>query len=167
MVFKSFIKNSQSWLVFLSFFLLGMAASPPLVGGPAPHFELKNINGQKTRLSDFNGRFVILNFWATWCVPCIKEMPELQKAHLSLNGKVKIIGINLAESREKVEEFIKTHHLSFPILLDSYGNVSQDYEVVNLPITYLITPDGFVREKIFGVRITQKIIKSKIMMNAK
>ncbi len=162
MAFKSFIKSRWVRVVLLSLFLLGMAASPPLVGGPAPVFKLEAMDGQILNLSDLKGQFVILNFWATWCVPCIKEMPEFQKAHQSLNQKVKIIGINLAESKEKVDKYIKDHHINFTILLDDYGNVSQEYEVVNLPVTYFITPDGVIREKIFGGGITQKMIEAKI-----
>jgi thiol-disulfide isomerase/thioredoxin len=115
-----------------------------------------------TNLSDLKGRFVILNFWATWCVPCIKEMPEFQKAHQSLGPKVQIIGINLAESREKIGEFVETNRISFPVLLDEYGNVSQEYEVINLPVTYFITPDGIIRDKIFGGGITQEMIEARI-----
>ena len=162
MAFKSFIKSRWVRVVLLSLFLLGMAASPPLVGGPAPVFKLEAMDGQILNLSDLKGQFVILNFWATWCVPCVKEMPEFQKAHQSLNQKVKIIGINLAESKEKINEYINDHHISFTIVLDDYGNVSQEYEVVNLPVTYFITPDGVIREKIFGGGITQKMIEAKI-----
>lgn len=146
----------------MSFFIMGMAASPPLVGGPAPDFKLKAVHGQTMELSDLKGQFVILNFWATWCVPCIKEMPEFEKAHQSLNQKVQIIGINLAESKEKVEGYIKDHHLSFPIVLDEYGNVSQEYEVINLPVTFFITPDGIIRDRIFGGGITEEMIEAKI-----
>jgi peroxiredoxin len=162
MVSKSFVKSRCAPVVLLSLFVLGMAASPPLVGGPAPAFNLKAVDGQNIKMSDLKGQFVVLNFWATWCVPCIKEMPEFQKAHQSLKHKVKIIGINLAESKEKVNGFVKEHHLSFPVLLDAYGNVSQDYEVMNMPVTYFITPDGIVRDKIFGGGITQKMIEYRI-----
>jgi cytochrome c biogenesis protein CcmG/thiol:disulfide interchange protein DsbE len=162
MVFKSFVKSRCAPVVFLSLFLLGMAASPPLVGGPAPTFKLEAVDGQIIDMTDLKGQFVVLNFWATWCVPCIKEMPEFQKAHESLNPNVKIIGINLAESKDKIGEFIQTNHLSFPVLLDGYGNVSQEYQVLHLPVTFFITPDGVIREKIFGGGITQKMIEAKI-----
>ena len=162
MAFKSFAKSQCARLVFLSLFLLGMAVSPPLVGGPAPSFKLEAVDGQIIKMSDLKGQFVVLNFWSTWCVPCIKEMPEFQKAHESLKHKVKIIGINLAESKEKIGEFTKINRLSFPILLDAYGNVSQEYKVVNLPVTFFITPDGVIREKVFGGGVTQKMIEAKI-----
>jgi len=162
MVFKSFIKSRCAPVVFMSLFLLGMAASPPLVGGPAPTFKLEAVDGQVINMTDLKGQFVILNFWSTWCVPCIKEMPEFQKAHESLNPKVKIIGINLGESKEKIGEFVQNNRLSFLILLDSYGNVSQEYEVIHLPVTYFITPDGIIRDKIFGGGVTEKMIEAKI-----
>ena len=139
-----------------------MAASPPLVGGPAPTFKLETVDGQIIEMSDLKGRFVVLNFWATWCHACIKEMPEFQKAYQSLNPKVKIIGINLAESKEKVNDYLRGKGYSFPVLLDGYGNVSQEYEVLHLPVTYIITPDGIIRDKIFGGGVTQKMIEAKI-----
>jgi len=162
MAFKLFIKSRCAPVVFLSLFLLGMAASPPLVGGPAPAFELEAVDGQIVNMADLKGQFVILNFWATWCVPCIKEMPEFQKAHISLNQKVKIIGINMAESKEKVDSYIRDKGYSFLVLLDSFGNVTQEYQVLHLPVTFFITPDGIIREKIFGVGLTQKLIEAKI-----
>ena len=159
---KLIAKSRCVRVVFLSLFLLGMAASPPLVGGPAPTFKLEAVDGQILNLSDLKGQFVILNFWATWCVPCVKEMPEFQKAHQSLNQKVKIIGINLAESKEQVNDYIRGKGYSFPILLDGYGNVSQEYEVLHLPVTFFITPDGVIREKIFGGGVTREMIEAKI-----
>jgi peroxiredoxin len=159
---KLIAKSRCVRVVFLSLFLFGMAASPPLVGGPAPTFKLETVDGQILNLSDLKGQFVILNFWATWCVPCVKEMPEFQKAHQSLNQKVKIIGINLAESKEQVNDYIRGKGYSFPILLDGYGNVSQEYEVLHLPVTFFITPDGVIREKIFGGGVTREMIEAKI-----
>ena len=162
MASKSFATSRFARVVFLSLFLLGMAASPPLVGGPAPHFDLEALDGQRIKMSDLEGQFVVLNFWATWCVPCMNEMPELQKAHLSSKNRIKIVGINLAESKEVVGEYIRGKGFSFPVLLDDYGNVSQNYEVIHLPVTYFITPDGIIRDKIFGGGITEKMIEAKI-----
>lgn len=150
-------------LVFFSLILCGMAKSPPLVGGPAPFFELKNVEGRTIRLSDLHGKFVVLNFWATWCVPCIKEMPELQKAHQLLKKKgVKILAINLGEKTSKIKKFLQEYRLSIPVLLDGYGNTSAKYRVIRLPVTYFITPDGILREEMFGGGLTQEIIENKV-----
>ncbi len=140
-----------------------MAKAPPLVGGPAPQFELKTVTGQTFKLSDFKDKFVVLNFWATWCVPCIKEMPELQKAHQLLEeDNVKIIGVNLGESKKSVDKFIQSLHLGFPILLDGFGNTSEKYKVRSLPVTYFISPDGVIREEILGGGLTRELIETKI-----
>jgi peroxiredoxin len=164
MPFNKRLLFSQCFLIgLLSLFLSGMAKAPPLVGGPAPYFELENVAGQAIKLSDFKGEFVVLNFWATWCVPCIKEMPELQKTHQLLGkNNVKIIGVNLGESKKRVDKFTQDYHLSFPILLDGFGNTSQKYKVRSLPVTYFISPDGIIREEIFGGGLTKELIESKI-----
>jgi len=162
MDFKRRVKRRFLIAFVWSGFLFGMAASPPLVGGPAPHFALETADGPKVRLADLKGQSIVLNFWATWCAPCTLEMPELQKAHQALKGKAAVIGINLAESRDRVKEFVHLHHVSFPLLLDTYGNVAQDYEVLHLPVTYFISPDGIIRDKVFGGGLTQKMIEDRI-----
>jgi len=131
------------------------------VGGPAPSFELETLSGEIFKSSDLKNKAVILNFWATWCVPCIKEMPELNKAHASFKeNDVEIIAINFAETRSKVDKFVSKHPINSPVLLDKYGNVSQDYRVRNLPVTYFISPDGIIMDTVFG-GITQQLIKKK------
>lgn len=148
---------------FVILFLTGMAKAPPLVGGPAPEFELTSLAGQTIKLSDFKGKFVVLNFWATWCVPCIQEMPEFQKVHrLSEENNIRIIAVNLSEPKKRVAKFALDHHLSFPILLDGFGNTSEKYKVKSLPVTYFISPDGIIVEEIFGGRLTQEMIETKI-----
>lgn len=150
-------------VVVLCLLLSGMAKAPPLVGGPAPQFELQTVEGQTIKLSDLKGEFVVLNFWATWCVPCIKEMPEFQKTHQLLGkNNIKIIGVNLGESRKRVDKFTRDYRLSFPVVLDGFGNTSEKYKVRSLPVTYFISPDGIIREEIFGGGLTKEIIEAKI-----
>ena len=149
--------------LFISLFLAGMAKAPPLVGGPAPQFELETVDGQTVKLSDLKGEFVVLNFWATWCVACSKEMPEFQKAYqLSGDKNIKIIGVNFGESRKRVEKFTQDKNLSFPLLLDGFGNTAENYRIRSLPVTYFISPDGIIRDEIVGGGITKEIIEAKI-----
>ena len=138
-------------------------SSPPLrVGGPAPDFELETLSGKIFKSSDLKNKTVILNFWATWCVPCIKEVSEFNKIYSSLkNNDVEIIAVNFAETRSKVDEFVSKHHINFSVLLDKYGNTSQDYRVRNLPVTYFISPDGIIMDTVFG-GITEKLIEIKL-----
>lgn len=150
-------------LALFIIFLTGMAKAPPIVGGPAPGFELKSLDGKTISLSDMQGNLVVLHFWATWCVPCVKEMPEFQKAHESFKDKkIKILAINLAESKKNVEKFIQSYSLRLPILLDKFGKVAAKYKVTGLPVTYFIAPDGIVRERILGGGLTQALIDEKI-----
>lgn len=163
MVSKSLTISRCILIIVFSFFLSGMAGSPPLVGGPAPAFELETRDGKVISLSDFKGKTIILNFWATWCVPCIKEMPEFNKAYPSLKDRnVEIIAINFGETKGRVDGFVTQHRLKFPVLLDRYANTSQDYRVRSLPVTFFITPDGIIRDEIFGGGITQELIEHKL-----
>jgi len=164
MRFNKKLLFSQSILILLlSLFLSGMAKVPPLVGGPAPQFELKTVMGQTIKLSDYKGEFIVLNFWATWCVACIKEMPEFQKTHQSSeDNNIKIIGVNFSESKKKVAKFIQDNNFSFPMLLDGFGNTAENYRVRSLPVTYFISPDGIIREEIFGGGLTREMIEARI-----
>ena len=162
MVSKILIPSRLTLVIFFSFFFSGMSSPPLRVGGPAPSFELKTLKGEIFKSSDLKNKAVILNFWATWCVPCIKEMPELNKAYTSFkNDDVEIIAINFSETRSEVDEFVKKYHLKFPVLLDKYGDVSQAYRVRNLPVTYFISPNGIIMDSVFG-GITQKLIETKL-----
>ncbi len=163
MGFRLFQSFRAAWIVILCLVLTGMASVPPILGGTAPPFESETLEGRVLKSSDMEGQYVVLNFWATWCVPCVKEMPELQKAHRALKDQnVKILGVNFAESKSKIEIFLKERNLDFTILLDGFGRLSQDYRVVNLPVTYFISPDGIVREQTIGGNLTLGIIEEKI-----
>mgnify|MGYP000327172381 CR=1 FL=1 len=143
-------------------FLKSLRITPATLWIEAHDFAGEKSDGKKVSLKDFRGSFVFLNFWATWCVPCIKEMPELNKAHASFKeNDVEIIAINFAETRSKVDKFVSKHPINFPVLLDKYGNFSQDYRVRNLPVTYFISPDGIIMDTVFG-GITQQLIKKKL-----
>ncbi len=149
-------------LLFLSFLLSGMASPPLRIGGLAPSFELENMKGEIIKSSDLKNKIVIVNFWATWCAPCIKEIPELNKAYALLKDKgVAIIAVNFGETRSDVDEFVNKHHFNVPVLLDRYGNTAQEYRVRNLPVTYFISADGLLRASVFG-GITQELIEKKI-----
>lgn len=120
----------------------------PQAGDPAPDFELATLDGGTARLSDYLGRPVILNFWATWCAPCRVEMPELQRAQDAFDeagdGSPIVLTINEQDSAEKVGEFFDEVGLTLPALLDSEGEVGTTYGAFFLPTTIIIGPDGMV-----------------------
>lgn len=118
----------------------------PVVGAMAPNFTLTNLNGKEVSLSQFRGRPVILNFWATWCVPCRREMPALQQAFQTHQPDgLAVLAINLKEDAALVEPFVDELGLSFEILYDSQGEVNKTYTVAGLPRTIFIDRQGVIQ----------------------
>lgn len=115
-------------------------------GETAIDFELETIDGEFVKLSDLQGEKVILNFWASWCPPCKKEMPEMQEFHDKYGDKVKIIAVNYRETDDKVIEFLDEYQYTFTSLLDRDGTVGDDYGVLSLPTTYFIGTDGKIQQ---------------------
>jgi peroxiredoxin len=115
------------------------------VGDEAYPFSLPDVEGNVVSLSDFRGRPVMLNFWATWCLPCRIEMPELQEALLAYQeDELAILSINEEESKEAVQTFFAEFDLSLTALLDSEGTVGELYRIINMPATVFINPEGQV-----------------------
>jgi peroxiredoxin len=114
------------------------------IGKPAPDFALVDMNGERHKLSDYRGEGVFLNFWATWCKPCEREMPYIDNQYKHFKDKgVKVLTIDVGESELVVNNFIERHNLSFPVMIDK-GEVQTAYGINPLPITFLIDKDGKV-----------------------
>lgn len=117
----------------------------PAPGRPAPDFALPDLDGNTVRLSDFSGRPVVLNFWATWCAPCRLEMPELAQAAADYADRdLVVLAINQDETAEQVNDFLTEVGLSLPALLDAGGEVGGAYGAFFLPTTVIVGPDGIV-----------------------
>ncbi|PLR99792.1 thiol-disulfide oxidoreductase ResA [Bacillus sp. T33-2] len=111
----------------------------------APDFALEDMNGTKHRLSDYEGQGVFLNFWATWCKPCEREMPYIDNQYKQFKDQgVQVLAVDVGESRLAVSKFVERHGLGFPILIDADEQVRQAYGVNPLPITFLIDKEGKV-----------------------
>jgi thiol-disulfide isomerase/thioredoxin len=118
---------------------------PPAVGLQAPAFELTSLEGERYTLQSVSGKVVIINFWATWCPPCVEEMPLLQKYADLYPDRLIILGVNQLESRAEVQQFADDYNLSFPLLLDQNGAAGRIYYANNLPMTYFIEPGGNIK----------------------
>ena len=139
----------------------GQSPSP---GKQAPDFQLPDLEGQPVSLSSFRGQPVLLNFWASWCGPCRYEMPFLQEIHEEWTGKspsVVILAVNIGESPSEVNEFMNSYNLSFPVLLDTEGNVARMYNVRGIPTTFLIDIDGTIQ----GIKVGAFSNKTEIEKN--
>ena len=126
---------------------------PPEFGGVAPPFELLDLDGGTHRLSDFAGRVVVLNFWATWCPPCVEEMPSLQHLEDELGPDgLAVIAVSVDERYGDIAPFVEEHALRFLVLHDLGKRVSRRYEVYQFPETWLIGRDGRLVSRIVGAR---------------
>ena len=112
----------------------------------APDFVLKSASGKNIRLSEFKGRVVMLNFWATWCGPCTEEIPHLNKLHKSLDSyDFELLGINLDEDQSKAKHLANKLNVNFPILFDEQKSVSKSFSIDAMPTTILIDRSGRIR----------------------
>jgi thiol-disulfide isomerase/thioredoxin len=125
----------------------------PYKGNPTPPpLTLTGLDGKAQTLADYRGQAVLINFWASWCPPCVKEMPSLESLKQKLAGKpFTILGVNMAESEAEVRAFLKEKvNVSFPILLDRDGAALKQWKVFVYPTTYLLAPDGTIRYALLG-----------------
>ena len=126
-------------------------AETPLLGKPAPGFDLSGLQGGRIRLADYPGHVIVVNFWASWCVPCREEAPRLESfAQRHANDGVTVIGIVWNDTREAAGAFRSEFELTFPQAIDGQGQASLEYGVRGVPETFVITPDGLVMAKLVG-----------------
>ncbi|MBN1992257.1 MAG: TlpA family protein disulfide reductase [Anaerolineae bacterium] len=135
----------------------------PVAGHPAPDFELKSLDGEAVRLSNFAGTPVLLNFWATWCGPCRAEFPDFQKAYLENGDKLVIIGVNhtTLDQAEQVDDFVAEMGATFPIVLDKTGQTAETFQIRALPTSIFIDRNGIINE-VFTGPINKAYIEAKL-----
>jgi peroxiredoxin len=121
------------------------------IGRRAPDFDTIGLDGNTLALSDFKGKFVLLNFWATWCSPCRVEMPFLQARHEQYPADLVIVGVDFDEPAELVASFVEEYGLSFEIALDPGGLIQDQYEIRGYPTSIFLDRDGVIREIHIGV----------------
>ena len=120
---------------------------------PAPQLTLKDINGRTTRLSDYKGKVVLLNFWATWCVPCRKEMPDLIKWQRQYKGRgLQVIGITYPpEELVEVRKLIRSMKVNYPVVMGDEATKAKFDDGDVLPVTVVIDRNGTIRSVIQGI----------------
>ena len=121
-------------------------------GAPAPTFRLPNLAGENVDLAAFRGRVVVVNFWATWCPPCVDEMPSLEKLHRALGPQgLVILGVSGDENEAVLREFVTRTGVTFPILRDPGGRIAADlYHTTGFPETFVVDPNGLLNESYIG-----------------
>lgn len=154
-------------LIILTCVLLVTGCSAPSVarvGEPAPDFRLENPDGQSVSLSDFRGKPVLLNFWATWCPPCRNEMSYLQEVYEEWSGKgLVVLAINLGEDPTEVKRFLQAQGLSLPVLIDVPGDSAHQYNIFSIPTSFFIDSDGIIQQKIIGAFPSKGAIETHLI----
>ncbi len=148
---------NKIWLVLLLMlsFRVGDSIAAELDALPqaaaAPPLALSDLGGKTHSLDDLRGKVVLVNFWASWCQPCIAEMPSMQRlAERMKDQPFVLLAVNVEESKTTVRRFKKLLKLDFTTLLDTHGAVAGDWQVAFYPTSYLIDPDGRIRYVVRG-----------------
>lgn len=113
------------------------------VGREAPNFTLMNLDGKEVSLEDYRGKIVLINFWATWCVYCDREMPDIQKLSDD-NDDLVILAVDVMEDKKLVEDYIKKGGYDFEVVLDEKGDIAKTYLVSAFPTSYFVDKDGIL-----------------------
>jgi len=123
----------------------------PWSGVVTPALTLSDLEGRAHRLADYRGKVVLVNFWATWCVPCREEMPSIEKLRASLEGRpFVVLAVNLAEPESRIRQFLEAVPVRFPVLLDKNAQTAKAWQARVLPATFIVGPDGVARYQYFG-----------------
>ena len=130
----------------------GQLLTPYKGAQPAPDFELVDVDGDKHRLSDYRGKPLIINFWATWCPPCREEMPSMNRAWHKVKDDVSMLAINVGEDEDTIFIFSADYPIDFPVLLDQSGDVIKQWPVKGLPTTFVLDREGNIRYTAVGAR---------------
>lgn len=142
--------------------LLGSLVASPLLASEARDFTLPDMDGRNHSLSDYRGQWVLVNYWATWCPPCLEELPELEVFHNNAEGKAVVLGVNTETiDRKALRAFVEDQFLSYPILR-APAQPRRDQvigPIEGLPTSYLVTPEGEVVARQVGAITASAIDK--------
>jgi len=143
--------SSSSSASCRSLFLALLLALIPFTGGSAGlDFTLPNLDGRPVRLVDFRGQWTVVNFWASWCTPCLLEMPELESFHQAQRGRAVVVGVNFEDlAPSEIRPFVERLGVTFPILL-SAGQRMPGFPLKGLPTTFLVSPAGALADTHLG-----------------
>lgn len=128
-----------------------LGAQPPEVGQAAPALALPDLKGGRQRLEDYRGRLVLVNFWGTWCPPCLEELPALERLHQAMDGRpFTILAVDVNQPGPDVAIYAESLKLTLPVLLDEYSRAAKDWRIKVYPTTFLVDADGVMRRKELG-----------------
>ena len=136
----------------------------PMTGHRVPSFSLPSLpDSQPISSADYQGKAVLINFWASWCPPCQSETPDLVKASAKYGDKVQFIGVNLSsqDSLSDVTAFLKKYGIKYPIVMDTKGNVAQQFQTMAIPTTFFVNRQGIIVDRYVGA-ITPQVLEEDL-----
>ena len=137
----------------------------PKEGFLAPEIALETSSGELIRLSDFRGKPVLVNFWASWCPPCRSEMPAIQRVYTDRKDEDFVVLAVNATNQDNLAaalSFVEQNELTFPILLDQGGEASRAYQLRSLPTSFFIDPEGMIREVVIGGPMSEALLSIRV-----
>jgi cytochrome c biogenesis protein CcmG/thiol:disulfide interchange protein DsbE len=141
------------------------AIPAPREGFLAPDFTLTSSTGHEIHLADLRGKPVLINLWASWCPPCKAEMPAIERVYQNYKGQgLQVIAINTTyqDTRAAADSFAQSEGLTFPIVYDTDGKVSREYQLQALPSTFFIAPNGKIQTVVLGGPMSEALLRSKV-----
>lgn len=161
---RTWLARGAALVLVGAFLVLGWSTrsrfAPADVGAAAPAYSAGDLGGSRVSLSDYAGKVVLLNVWATWCIPCVREMPALQRLFDRYNERgLEVLAVSvdaevpaLGGGGGDVRAFVRDLGLTFTILHDASGTIERTFQVSGLPVTIVITRDGRIHRKVLGAR---------------
>jgi thiol-disulfide isomerase/thioredoxin len=142
--------------------LAGAGVAGPGISGPAPDFTRDDLNGHPQHLADYRGKVVLLNFWATWCGPCLDEIPIFTRWQQQYGtGRLRILGVSMDDDAKPVQRFLQKTPLNYPIVIGDTVLAKQYGGVLGLPLTYLIDARGRIVARYSG-EVDMKAVEADI-----
>jgi len=132
-----------------------------VVGRPAPRVELPGLRGGRVRLADLRGHPVVLNFWASWCPPCAAEMPDFERVHRQLGGRVAFLGVNQRDQLQAAEQLARSSGVTYPLAIDPTGLAFDAFGGLGMPTTVFLGADGTVVD-IFAGQLDETLLRERI-----
>jgi len=150
MRWRAFFATSAALLLaFLLAVLVGGNAGPAKAR-PAPALPTRVLVGPRVDLAGLRGRPALIHFWASWCPPCVKEAPQLARVSHELYGRATLVGVDWSDNAASAARFIRQHHWTFPVLIDSSGEVGNAYGITGLPTTFVLDRQGRIIRRLIG-----------------
>jgi peroxiredoxin len=133
------------------YMLLRPASGGPIVGETTPDFQLSDLDGRTLHLSGYRGKIVVLNFWATWCAPCLEEMPSLDRfAEQFVPKGVAVLAVSVDDDEQALRQFVAKNQLKMTVLRDPDRKISSSYQTFKYPETYILDRQGRFVQKVIG-----------------